>query len=103
MTENLPGMVAPELRWGVADVCSVQLRLGISANRPRLLAVDTRGGGASFGTQQGFFSPEEANDAYDITEWLAVQPWSTGAIGMFGRSYLGITQYFAASKAPPHL
>lgn len=66
-------------------------------------AVDTRGGGASYGTQQGFFSREEAMDAYDITEWLAVQPWSTGAIGMFGRSYLGITQYFAASEAPPHL
>ena len=43
------------------------------------------------------------NDAYDITEWLAVQPWSDGNIGMFGRSYWGITQFMAASKAPPHL
>jgi len=68
-----------------------------------VVAVDTRGGGASYGTQQGFFSRKEAQDAYDITEWLAVQPWSNGAIGMYGRSYLGITQYFAASEAPPHL
>ena len=64
-------------------------------------AVDTRGGGASFGTQQGFFGREEAGDAYEITEWLAAQPWSDGNIGMYGRSYLGITQYFAASEAPP--
>jgi len=68
-----------------------------------VVAVDTRGGGASFGTQQGFFMPSESRDAYEITEWLAKQPWSTGDIGMFGRSYLGITQYFAASERPPHL
>ncbi|MGE3618067.1 MAG: CocE/NonD family hydrolase [Gemmatimonadales bacterium] len=66
-------------------------------------AVDTRGGGASFGTQPGFFSPDETRDAYEVTEWLAAQPWSTGNIGMTGRSYLGITQLFAASQAPPHL
>ncbi len=66
-------------------------------------AVDTRGGGASFGTQQGFFMPDEARDAYEVTEWLAAQPWSTGKVGMTGRSYLGITQLFAASQAPPHL
>ena len=66
-------------------------------------SMDTRGGGASFGTQQGFFSREETHDAYDFTEWLASQPWSTGKIGMFGRSYLGITQYMAAGEVPPHL
>jgi hypothetical protein len=66
-------------------------------------AVDTRGGGASFGTQQGFFMPDEARDAYEITEWLAAQPWSSGKVGMVGRSYLGITQLFAASQAPPSL
>jgi putative CocE/NonD family hydrolase len=68
-----------------------------------IASVDVRGSGASFGTYLGPFSPEETRDAYDITEWLAVQPWSSGNIGMFGRSYLGITQYLAASTAPPHL
>jgi putative CocE/NonD family hydrolase len=66
-------------------------------------AVDVRGGGASFGTRHGEFSREEAYDAYDITEWFAEQPWCTGNIGMFGISYLGITQYTAASTQPPHL
>ncbi len=68
-----------------------------------LASVDTRGGGASFGTQQGFFMRTETRDAWEITEWLARQPWSTGKIGMFGASYGGITQYFAASERPPHL
>jgi uncharacterized protein len=68
-----------------------------------IVAVDVRGSGASFGTYLGLFSPEETRDAYDITEWLAIQPWSDGNIGMFGRSYWGITQFMAASTAPPHL
>ncbi len=65
--------------------------------------VDVRGSGASFGQSTGPFSPEERWDAYDITEWLAVKPWCSGRIGMFGRSYCGISQYLAASTAPPHL
>jgi putative CocE/NonD family hydrolase len=68
-----------------------------------IVSVDVRGSGASFGTYRGLFSPEETRDAYDITEWLAVQPWSDGNIGMFARSYMGITQFMAASTAPPHL
>ena len=68
-----------------------------------LVSVDVRGTGASYGTFRGPFSPEETSDAYEITEWLAAQPWSTGKIGMYGRSYLGVNQYMAASKAPPHL
>ena len=68
-----------------------------------IVSVDVRGSGASFGTYRGTFSPEETRDAYDITEWLAAQSWSNGKIGMFGRSYMGITQYMAASTAPPHL
>jgi putative CocE/NonD family hydrolase len=66
-------------------------------------AVDVRGGGASYGTQSTLFSPEETRDAYDITEWFASQPWCDGNIGMYGVSYLGITQYMAASTHPPHL
>jgi putative CocE/NonD family hydrolase len=66
-------------------------------------AVDARGSGASFGTFEGMYNDKENQDAYDVTEWLAAQPWSNGKIGMYGRSYLGITQYMAASRKPPHL
>ncbi|MGE5551136.1 MAG: CocE/NonD family hydrolase [Bacteroidota bacterium] len=68
-----------------------------------IAAVDTRGTGASFGIWRLANSPEEARDAYDLTEWFAARPWCNGRVGMFGRSYLGNTQYMAASKAPPHL
>ncbi|MCJ7589319.1 MAG: CocE/NonD family hydrolase [Candidatus Aminicenantes bacterium] len=66
-------------------------------------SVDVRGSGASFGASIGAFNPQEARDAYDVTEWFAAQPWCTGKIGMYGISYLGITQYLAASQSPPHL
>ena len=64
---------------------------------------DVRGSGASYGSKHGWFPPEEAEDACDLTEWFAAQPWCNGRIGMARRSYLGITQYFNASQSPPHL
>jgi len=64
---------------------------------------DVRGSGASFGRFEGMYNLKESQDGYDITEWLASQSWSSGSIGMYGRSYLGITQYMAAGQQPPHL
>ena len=68
-----------------------------------VLAVDVRGAGASSGIYEGQYSANESRDAYDMTEWIAEQPWCDGNVGMYGRSYLGVTQYFAASQEPPHL
>ncbi len=64
---------------------------------------DSRGSGASFGTWQGIWTLKETQDAYEITEWLAAQPWCDGNVGMVGGSYLGITQLMAAGTKPPHL
>ena len=66
-------------------------------------SVDSRGSGASFGKAMGVWTPEETQNAFEITEWLAGQSWCDGNVGMFGGSYLGITQLMAASKKPPHL
>lgn len=77
--------------------------LPIVAHGYVVCAVDTRGCGASFGHMEGWFDPVQYSDCYDITEWLAVQPWSDGKIGMYGRSYPGIIQYFCAAQKPPHL
>jgi putative CocE/NonD family hydrolase len=62
-----------------------------------------RGSGASFGTRIDPTPPQESLDAYDLTEWLAVQPWCSGKVGMYGISYSGTDQFMAASAAPPHL
>jgi putative CocE/NonD family hydrolase len=68
-----------------------------------LAAADVRGSGASYGSWQGIWTQEESQDAYEIIEWLASQPWCDGNVGMAGGSYLGITQLTAAGTKPPHL
>jgi len=64
---------------------------------------DIRGKGASFGTRRGMQDRTEARDGYDLVQWLAAQPWSSGRVGMTGCSYLGGTTLQTASTAPPAL
>lgn len=66
-------------------------------------AADVRGSGASFGSRAMPLDVRLMWDAYDITEWLARQPWCNGGVGMFGRSYLAISQFLCAATCPPHL
>jgi uncharacterized protein len=65
------------------------------------LTVDVRGRGNS----EGRFRPliQEANDGYDVVEWLAKQPYCNGKVAMWGGSYAGYDQWAAASQMPPHL
>jgi uncharacterized protein len=67
-----------------------------------LVFVDTRGTGKSPG-RTDIWSMQEARDYYDAIEWAAVQPWSTGKVGLSGVSYYAITQWNVASLQPPHL
>ncbi|WP_129790480.1 CocE/NonD family hydrolase [Sphingosinicella sp. CPCC 101087] len=46
---------------------------------------------------------QEGDDVYDLIEWLAVQPWCNGKVGMSGVSYLAAAQYQVAPLHPPHL
>ena len=49
------------------------------------------------------FIVEHKTDGYDLVEWIAAQPWCNGSVGMVGGSYLGWTQWWTASQAPPSL
>jgi predicted acyl esterase len=46
---------------------------------------------------------QEAEDTFDLIEWLADRPWCNGRIGMSGVSYLAASQYQVAALHPPHL
>lgn len=65
--------------------------------------VDRRGAGSSFGARRGYNDRTEARDAFDITEWLARQPWSSGRVGVFGCSNTGDAAMHAATLMPPSL
>lgn len=68
--------------------------------------VDARGTGASGGQLPGVMGvggPGEGQDIRDVIEWIAVQPWCDGNVGMIGISYLAAVQILAAAHRPPHL
>lgn len=45
----------------------------------------------------------EAEDCYDLIEWLGTRSWSNGKVGMTGVSYLTAIQWQVAPLRPPHL
>lgn len=97
-------------RYSKADVAEDESRLDTAPWLRTMLeqgyvvaSVDARGTGGSTGQRLGEFSAAETLDSYDVTEWLAERSFCDGNVGMFGDSYLGITQLLAASVAPPHL
>jgi uncharacterized protein len=65
----------------------IQLVRGIGASESRFI----------------YNAPHDRSDGHDTVEWIAAQPWCTGAVGMNGSSYLGMTQVAAALARPPHL
>lgn len=64
--------------------------------------IDPRGAWNSEGDVNAF-AVSEADDAYNVIEWLAEQYWSNRKVATFGNSYLGISQWNIAAKNPPHL
>jgi uncharacterized protein len=64
-----------------------------------VINVDLRGFGSSEGVGM-LFSDQEAADIVEVIDWAAVQPWSTGKVGMNGVSYLAISQWKVAALRP---
>ncbi|WP_423923833.1 CocE/NonD family hydrolase [Frigoribacterium sp. 2-23] len=65
--------------------------------------VDIRGTGSSDGLFDDEYSEQELTDGIALIEWLAAQPWSTGAIGAFGISWGGFNALQLAGRAPAAL
>lgn len=62
---------------------------------------DIRGQYASKGTFYEY--AHDRDDGYDSVEWAAHLPGSNGKVGMYGSSYVGATQWLAATATPPAL
>jgi putative CocE/NonD family hydrolase len=62
---------------------------------------DARGRWQSDGSFYAF--PNERQDGFDTAVWINEQPWANGRIGMFGQSYVGLTQWQAALGGAPGL
>lgn len=86
---NLTGWEAPDPEWWTQRGYAV-------------VNADLRGAGSSQG-EASPLSDQEADDVCDLIEWAGSQAWSTGSVGLFGVSYLAISQYKPAALHPPHL
>jgi uncharacterized protein len=64
--------------------------------------VDLRGFGGSTGCLD-WGGPGEQSDVVAAVQWAASQPWSTGAVGMYGKSYDGVTGLIGVDKRPTGL
>lgn len=67
-----------------------------------VVAADLRGTGASFG-QQMPLDPQHGKDGKELIDWIAVQPFSNGKVGMIGKSYMAWAQFATAAQQPEAL
>ncbi|MGZ6260038.1 MAG: CocE/NonD family hydrolase [Candidatus Limnocylindrales bacterium] len=65
--------------------------------------LDVRGTGSSQGIALDEYTEREIQDNLQALRWLASQPWSSGALGMFGISWGGFSALQAALRRPPEL
>ena len=67
-----------------------------------IIAPDPRGIGNSEGDMYAWGN-QDAEDEYDLIEWVGTQPWSNGKAGLSGNSWLAMTQWSVSALRPPHL
>src|SRR5215211_907950 len=64
--------------------------------------VDLRGFGGSTGCLD-WAGPGEQADVVNAVEWSASRSWSTGQVGMYGKSYDGVTGLIGVNRQPQGL
>lgn len=98
-----PGIVYQYTGYAASRTLADQAGSAFLAERGYVvLQCSTKGVGGSVGKWDPF-SPQEAQDNYDIIEWLAAQPYTSDRIGQTGTSYGAINTYRVAALNPPHL
>ncbi|MFO8114052.1 MAG: CocE/NonD family hydrolase [Halorubrum sp.] len=75
----------------------------LAARGYEVIVADMVGTGGSTGFIDEPFTRREGREPAAIVEWLADRAWTTGRIGMFGKSYGGITALDAAAQRPDAL
>jgi putative CocE/NonD family hydrolase len=75
----------------------------LAASGYEVVVADMVGTGASTGFIDEPFTRREGIESAEIVEWLADREWTTGRIGMYGKSYGGTTALDAAAQCPDEL
>ncbi|MEN3280299.1 MAG: uncharacterized protein V7607_1439 [Solirubrobacteraceae bacterium] len=93
----------PYHKDGPAGIGAWQAHQYFASRGYACVIVDFRGLAGSSGVARRPFDPGEADDGAAAIAWAADQPWSSGAVGMWGASYGAITAMRTASRRPPAL
>ncbi len=75
----------------------------LAGNGYDVVVADMVGTGASTGSKMDWVEPGEGREAAQIVEWIADRDWCSGRVGMFGKSYGGITTLRGAVERPEAL
>ena len=67
------------------------------------IRVDMRGCGESTGLLLDEYLQQELDDAVEVIEWLTIQTWCSGKVGMMGKSWGGFNCLQVAAMAPAAL
>jgi len=67
------------------------------------IRVDMRGSGESDGLMHDEYLLLEQNDALEVIDWIARQPWCSGAVGMMGKSWGAYNSLQVAARRPAAL
>ncbi len=67
------------------------------------IRVDLRGAGDSEGVLEDEYLPAEQEDALEVLQWIAQQPWCNGSVGMMGIAWGGFNALQVAARRPPEL
>lgn len=91
------------------DDTLIAVQVGGSRSNPPLDESDfvtaqasIRGTGCSGGTFD-LFDRTHALDGYEIIEWFSDRSWAYDGVGLYGKSYSGLTGFLVASTQPPSL
>lgn len=65
--------------------------------------MDLRGSGTSTGVLEDEYSEQEQHDICEVVDWISLQTWCTGDVGMTGISWSGFNSLQVAARRPPAL
>lgn len=74
-----------------------------AGNGYAVLRVDQRGSGDSDGLMWDEYLRQEQDDALEVIEWIAAQPWCDANVGMMGKSWGGFNCLQVAARQPKAL
>ncbi|WP_407481053.1 CocE/NonD family hydrolase [Elizabethkingia meningoseptica] len=84
-----------------SDPNNINTAKQLASNGYSCVYINTRGKYLSHEKTEPF--EHEAEDIYEVIDWIVQQPWNNGKVGMFGGSYLGFSQWAATKKLHPAL